>query len=270
MRIPPSLLLGVGRFLLFILLEAACIYMVCNNGIVQRYRLIGELREIQGYFWEKYAAINEYSSLKKTNIQLASQNRELMEQLYLQKEQTGLIHPDTVQYPFSFISAKVVRNTCNTTHNYLIIDKGSKDGVVEDMGVITPNGVVGITRGVSENYSYVLSFLNTQQQVSAKIGHTNTFGPLSWIPGKDGMAVLNEIPQHLTVNPQDTVYTSGYSSFYPPDIPIGTVQGSKVVNGVHLSIDVKLLQEFRQLKYVMVVKNNNKDEKEKLIKSTRK
>ena len=269
MRIPPSLLLGVGRFLLFILLEATCIYMVCNNGIVQRYRLIGELREIQGYFWEKYAAINEYSSLKKTNIQLASQNRELMEQLYLQKEQTGLIHQDTVQYPFSFISAKVVRNTCNTTHNYLIIDKGSKDGVVEDMGVITPNGVVGITRGVSENYSYVLSFLNTQQQVSAKIGHTNTFGPLSWVPGKEGMAVLNEIPQHLTVNPQDTVYTSGYSSFYPPDIPVGTVTGSQVVNGVHLSVDVQLLQDFRSLHHVMVVKNINREEIEKLVRESK-
>ena len=269
MRIPPSLLFGVGRFLLFILIEAACIYMVCNNGIVQRYRLIGELREIQGYFWEKYAAINEYSSLKKTNELLASQNRELMQQLYLQKEITGPAQTDTLAYPFSFISAKVVRNTCNTTHNYLIIDKGYKDGVEEDMGVITPIGVVGITRGVSENYSYVLSFLNTQQQVSAKIGHSNTFGPLVWVPGQEGMAVLNEIPQHLTVNPQDTIYTSGYSSFYPPDIPVGTVTGSQIVNGVHLSVDVKLLQEYRSLHHVMVVKNINREEIEKLVRESK-
>ena len=64
MRIPPSLLLGLGRFLLFILLEAACIYMVSHNGIVQRYRLIGQLRQVQGFFWEKYASIREYSSLR--------------------------------------------------------------------------------------------------------------------------------------------------------------------------------------------------------------
>jgi len=269
MRIPPALLFGVGRFLLFILIEAACIYMVCNNGIAQRYRLIGKLREVQGYFWEKHAAINEYSSLKKTNELLASQNLVLMEQLYLQKEITANTNTDTTAYPFTFITAKVIRNTCNSTHNYIIINKGSNDGVEEDMGVITPTGVVGITRGVSENYSYVLSFLNTQQQVSAKIGHSNTFGPLSWVPGKERLAVLNEIPQHLTVNPQDTVYTSGYSSFYPPDIPIGTVTRSQIVNGVHLSVDVELLQDFRSLQYVMVVKNNNKEEIEKLVRDSK-
>ncbi len=265
MRIPPSLLLAVGRFLLFILLEAACIYMVCNNGIVQRYRLIGQLREIQGFFWEKVAAVNEYSSLKSANEQLAAQNTLLMEELYRHKEITGHIAADTLPVPFSFIRAKVIRNTVNTTHNYLIIDKGLKDGVEEDMGVITPNGVVGITRGVSENYSYVLSFLNLNQQVSAKIGSSNAFGPLSWDMEHEGKAVLNEIPQHLAVQQQDTVYTSGYSYFYPPDIPLGRVIDSKVVNGVHLRVDVELLQDFRSLNYVMVVKNNNRNEIEKLV-----
>ena len=260
----------MGRFLLFILLEAACIYMIGHNSIVQQYRMLGTIRQIQGFFWEKQSALQEYSSLRTENERLAQENTLLMQELYTYKELAG----DTVQkntgYPFSFITAKVIKNTVNTTHNYLIIDKGSRDGVEVDMGVITPNGVIGITRGVSENYSYVLSFLNVGQQVSARIGHNGAFGPLSWNPGKPEMAHLGEIPQHLKINLQDTVYTSGFSSFYPPDIPIGTVQGSKVVNGVHLSIDVKLLQEFRQLKYVMVVKDNNREEKEKLVKSAKK
>ena len=133
------------------------------------------------------------------------------------------------------------------------------------MGVITPMGAVGITRAVSEHYSYVLSFLNTSQQVSAKIGSTSAFGPLSWDMEHENKAVLNEIPQHLEVKQQDTVYTSGFSYFYPPDIPLGTVSGAKVVNGVHLRVDVELLQDFRSLDYVMVVKNNNRNEIEKLV-----
>ena len=88
MRIPPSLLLGLGRFLLFILLEAACIYMVSHNGIAQRYRLVGKLREVQGFFWEKYAAITEYSSLKQINGQLAQENALLMHQLYSKENDT--------------------------------------------------------------------------------------------------------------------------------------------------------------------------------------
>jgi hypothetical protein len=46
---------------------------------------------------------------------------------------------------------------------------------------------------------------------------------------------------------------------------LGTVIGSKVVNGVHLRVDVQLLQDFRSLNYVMVVKNNNRKEIEKLV-----
>ncbi len=266
MRIPPSLLLAVGRFLLFILLEAACIYMVCNNGITQRYKLVGKLREVQGAVWEKYTEIKQYSSLRETNGRLSDENASLMQQLYLKEETTaGTVQADTAEYPFSFISAKVVRNTLGTTHNYLIINKGSRDGVEEDMGVITPAGTVGIIRGVSENYSYVHSFLNTGQQVSAKIGSSNAFGPMAWNPEKANMAVLSEIPQHLQIKQDDTVYTSGYSAFYPPNIPIGKVKGSKVVNGVHLSVDVELLLDFRSLDHVMVVKNNNRQEIEKLV-----
>ena len=269
MRIPPSLLLGLGRFLLFILLEAACIYMVSHNGIVQKYRLIGKLRQVQGFFWEKHASIHEYSSLREANDALAQENTLLLSRLYSRTEENGTQSPDTRQ-PFEFIGAKVVRNTVGTSHNYLIIDKGSRDGIEEDMGVITPTGAIGITRAVSENYTYVLSFLNTSQQVSAKIGKSETFGPLSWDTSNPGMAILEEIPQHLEIHQNDTIYTSGFSAFYPPDIPIGIVTGSKLVNGVHLNLNIRLLQDFRSLNHVMVVKNNNKEELEKLINSIKK
>ncbi len=269
MRIPPSLLLGMGRFLLFILLEAICIYMIGSNGIVQQYRIMEKVRQVQGFFWEKQSALQEYSSLRGENSRLAQENTALMQELYAYRELAQGEDNTPTDYPFSFIPAKVIKNTLNTTHNYIIINKGSKDGVEVDMGVITPNGVVGIVRGVSPRYSYVLSFLNTGQQVSARIGHDGVFGPLTWNPHKTGMALLGEIPQHEQINLADTVYTSGFSSLYPPDIPIGTIQGSKVVNGVHLSIDVKLLQEFRQLKHVMVVRNNSREEMEELIKGTK-
>ena len=267
MRIPPSLLLGLGRLLLFIRLEAACLYMVSNNGIVQRYRLIGRLREVQGFFWERYAAIDEYSSLKKTNLRLAGENALLMHRLYMQKENLDTSHTYLAEPQFSFITAKVIRNTVGSSHNYLILDKGYKDGITEDMGVITPVGTIGITMAVSENYTYVLSFLNTNQQVSTKIGKTGIFGPLSWNPQSQGMALLSEIPQHTQVNLKDTVYTSGFSSYYPPDIPVGTDEGFRVVNGIHLEIDVKLLQEFRGVSHVMVVRNNRKKEIDSLVKS---
>jgi Cell shape-determining protein len=161
---------------------------------------------------------------------------------------------------FSFIPAKIIKNSYGTLHNYLIINKGGKDGLTENMGVITPFGVVGIIRAVGENNSYVHSFFNVKQNVSTKIGNTNSYGPMVWNQINTNHATLNEIPQHIKFNIGDTVYTSGMSAFYPPDIPLGTIQSSKISNGIHHSIDVKLFQDPRILNFVIVVKNNNKSE----------
>ncbi len=271
MRIPPSFYYTMGRFLLFIAIEAACIVMAANNGVVQQYKIVGKLRNIQAAFWNTGSNIKAYSRLKSTNAELALQNKSLMEENMKLRQQIFGMRGDSLassliskgvlaNTSFSYDWAKVIKNSINTTHNYLIINKGSNHGITEDMGVVTPYGVVGIVRAVSENHSYILSFLNQKQQISAKVGDNVTFGPLSWDGKNLNYATLNEIPQHVTVTPGDTLFTSGYSSFFPPDIPVGIAESSKIVNGMHRSVKVRLLQDFRMLDYVIVVKNNHFNE----------
>ena len=275
MRIPPSFYYTIGRFLLFIAIEAICIAMASSNGIVQQYTIVGKVRDIQAVIWNAGNRIKAYSGLKMVNSDLAAQNQMLVEENIKLRQQiseikgealadsllaSGFLSDNSFQYDW----AKVIKNSSNTPHNFIIINKGKKDGITEDMGVITPNGVVGIIRAVGNNHAYIHSLLNTKQHVSAKIGNNNAFGPLSWDGNSVDYATLNEIPQHVTVTPGDTVYTSGYSSFFPPDIPVGTAESSKIVNGMHRAVKVKLLQDFRLLDYVIVVKNNNFQEIEKL------
>ena len=64
--------------------------------------------------------------------------------------------------------------------------------------------------------------------------------------------------------PGDTVFTSGYSSIFPPDIPLGTIGKSKIVNGATYEIDVELFEDFGALRYVVVVENLGKDEMKEL------
>lgn len=275
MRIPPSYFYTIGRFLLFIAIEAICIAMASNNGIVQQYKIVGKVRDFQTMFWNAGNSIKAYSRLKSVNTELAAQNQSLMEENMKLRQHISEIKGETLADTLSasgFLSdtsfrydwAKVVKNNTNTTHNYIIINKGKNQGISEDMGVITPTGVVGIVRAVGNNHAYILSFLNRKQQISAKLGDNNTFGPLSWDGNSVDYATLNEIPQHVAVAPGDTVYTSGYSSFFPADIPIGIAESSKIVNGMHRSVKVKLLQDFRLLDYVIVVKNNHFSEIEEL------
>ena len=62
----------------------------------------------------------------------------------------------------------------------------------------------------------------------------------------------------------DTVYTSGYSSIFPPDIPLGTIGESKIVNGATYEIDVKLFEDFGALRFVLIVENVGKGELKEL------
>ena len=131
------------------------------------------------------------------------------------------------------------------------------DGITEDMGVVTAEGVVGIIRSVGENYSVALSFLNPTQQISAKLGRKNAFGILSWDGKSANGALLTDIQQHIEINNGDTVYTSGHSAIFPADIPLGVVKESKLTSGLHKSAKVELFQDYTLLDYVFVVRNRD-------------
>lgn len=275
MRIPPSIYYTIGRFLLFIAIEAICIAMAANNGIVQQYKIVETIREIESVFWEAGSNIKAYSKLKSINADLVGHNTALLTENINLKRQLAAIKGEQLadslinnglltDTSFKYNWAKVIKNSINTHHNYIVIDKGRKDGICEDMGVITPNGVVGIIRAVGESHAYVLSFLNHKQQISAKLSNNTAFGPLAWDGDNINIASLSEIPQHVPVAPGDTIYTSGYSSFFPADIPLGIAESSKIVNGMHRKVKVRLLQDFRLLDYVIVVKNNHFKEIESL------
>ena len=166
-----------------------------------------------------------------------------------------IIEPD-----YTFIGATVIRNSVDRQHNYLILDRGAKEGVEPGMGVVTARGVIGIVSAVSRHYSYVISLLNTEQSVSAKLAGSGAFGPMSWPGLAPDKAVLSEIPVHVQAAPGDTVLSSGFSTIYPPDIPIGRVVESKVNQGSSQDLTVLLFEDFRSLHNVYIVQNNRGEE----------
>ena len=149
----------------------------------------------------------------------------------------------------------------------MIIGKGSADGVTEGSGVITGKGAVGIIDAVSEHHSYARSFRNHGMSISARLGRTGAVGPLNWDGMSSNRGILREIPHHVTFEQGDTVYTSGYSSIFPADIPLGTTGRAKVVNGATYEIDVTLFEDFTALRYITVVENLGREEMKTLEES---
>lgn len=253
--------------LLFVILEAGSILMIRKSSVFQNVRITGVLMQFQGKLINAKTNIKYYLSLKSVNEQLAQENNRLLNQLAKYQTQLDTARADSLSYKplsdssdFSYIPAKIVGNSINSQHNFIIIDKGRKSGVEKDMGVISPNGVVGVVSAVSENYAYIISLLNINQSVSAKISRSGAFGPLIWNGRSADYALLTEIPQHIKIQVGDSVLTSGFSSLFPADIPLGSIRKSKIIKGTHHEIQVRLFQDFRTLRYVNVVVNSHKSE----------
>ncbi len=250
----------------FILLEIAALNMLSNSAPVQNFFITKAAHGFMGHVWGATEAISQYFSLAKTNKELADEifrlNMELNEWKHI-KENMELDSLAALGYKsgnagdFDYIPATIIKNSLNKQHNYMILGKGSEDGIRPQSGIITSEGVIGIVDAVSKHYSYAISLLNSELSISARIGNQGASGPMVWDGKHNDGALLKEIPLQYKFEPGDTVYTSGFSSIFPSDIPLGTTGESRIVNGATYEIKVKLFQNFTVLRYVTVVRNRN-------------
>ncbi len=249
----------------FIILEAAAVYMLSYNGTVQKIWISRGIQKISATVWGSAQEIKEYFILKKRNEELAQENHRLRLQLSRSEADKAISGADgEIAGDFRYICADIMKISNNTQHNYMIINRGRASGIREGAGVITGKGAVGVIDAVSENYSYARSFKNHDMSISARLGKDGAIGPLIWNGIDSNGAILKEIPHHVAFRTGDTVYTSGYSSIFPPDIPVGVTGEAKIVNGATYEIRVELFENFSSLRHVTVVENLNKEELEEL------
>ncbi len=253
---------------IFVLLEMAALNMLKSNGTIQGMWMSRGAQKIMEFVWGGTQNLSDYFSLKEQNDALAQENHELrlrIEQMESILPEDGIMNiSDNISGNYRFISAKISKISNNSQHNYMIIGKGSEDGVTEGSGVITGKGAVGIVDAVSRHYAYARSFKNHEMNISARLGKDGAVGPLAWDGITGDGAILKEIPHHVEFSKGDTVYTSGYSSIFPPDIPLGEVGESKIVNGATYEIKVRLFEDFGALRYVTIVENMGKEEMKEL------
>ncbi len=254
----------------FIILEIASVLMLSRNNQIQRLWIARISHGFMARTWGASQSVSNYFSLKRQNDELALENDRLQKLVrgyeLAAREADPASKPVLADNGFNYIPATIIKSSTNTQHNYLIIDKGSEDGVTRNSGIITDKGVIGIVDAVSSHYSYAISFLNTELFISARLGNSGAVGPLAWDGTGSDRAILKEIPLQFKFAPGDTVYTSGYSTIFPPDIPIGVAGESKIINGATNEIRVDLFQNHKALKYVTIVSNTRAAEIEAIEK----
>ncbi|SDB99724.1 rod shape-determining protein MreC [Williamwhitmania taraxaci] len=260
---------------LFVFLEVIALVLISSDSLYQRYRMVSAARSVSGALHDWVGGISDYVDLRDQNDILVRENLNLRRKLADYGDMETNIAPyvpdtllqDTaikVVAQYHYYSAKVVSNSVNKQHNFITIKAGTSNGVRPQMGVITSNGLVGVVKSCSKNYSTVISLLNTDLKVSAKLRRTGYFGSFAWDGISQDIVILSEIPQNADVVVGDTVVTSGYSSMFPEGIMLGFIKDFDMTGGSFYRIRVKLSSEFQKLNYVYLVDNVQSEEQTQL------
>ena len=213
---------------------------------------------LSSWLHQSTGSVGYYMNLSSDNQRLTEENELLLQELLLQK-QAG----DTPPIPYKVGAARVLRNSFLLDHNYLTLNVGETQGVRPEMGVVSAQGIVGVVRHTTSKYAQVMSILNKDLQVNAKLKKTNHFGSLKWEGGSPTILKLNDVPISASIALGDTITTGGMSTIFPDGIPIGTVGGfsQKPLTNFY-DIDVTLFQDMTDLGVVYVIENPDRVEME--------
>lgn len=250
-------------FLFFLLLQIIAFYVTVNNLSYHKTKFVNSTSVVTGFFFEKSSNLSEYLKLRVENKSLAEENTRLKNLLSIQFLDT--LHReysiiDSVKYfqKYSYTSAKIIKNEYSKSFNFLLIDKGLKDSVNTDMGVVNSKGVIGITDACSKNYTRVKSILSYNNKINARLKNTNFFGSLTWNGKNYNTIQLEDIPRQAPLHVGDTIETDGKSAIFPEGIPIGKIINVNRNSTGNSIIDIKLFNDMSDLSYVYIVKNLHK------------
>lgn len=229
---------------------------------------------VAGKVYEVSGGITSYFHLKSVNedlldriMELEQQNRNLENALVKHLSDSTELNSirNLSDTDYEIFKARVINNSLNLVDNYITLNRGSKDGIRPEMGVVDGNGVVGIVYETSSHYSRVISVLNSKSSISCKIVGSEYFGYLKWEYGDARYAYLKDLPRHAEFNLGDTVVTSGYSTVFPEGIMIGTVDDMADSNdGLSYLLKVKLATDFGKVSEVRVIARTGQREQKEL------
>ena len=271
------------HWMLFIFCEIISIVLIYRNNIYQQNMMLTSANAVVGRISKSSSNIFSYFDLRKVNQELLERNSLLEMEVIRLREQVSskefdnktfnqVFLKDTVltdsifarDYIYKYITAGIVNNSTTYLKNYITINKGSKDGLRPDMGVVSSHGIVGIVATVRDNFSVIISLLNVKYMVSCKVHNTNITGPLSWKGGDTKYAYLEQLPTHAVFQKGDTVVTSGYSAAFPPGVMVGVIESFNMENDDNFySLKVRLSTDFQSLNVLCVIDNKlQKEQKE--------
>ncbi len=274
----------------YLILLSFSFALILNSNYFQKSKVLLFSNNISNYTTKNLNYFNEYFKLKELNYKLSEENLVLKNQLEKINEISSL--DSLTNENFLYKNAKVISNNLSSFKNRIIVNKGIRDGIKNEMGVVSSDGIVGIIDNTTKRYSSIMSILNIEMKINAKVKRTEHFGTLEWDGFDTRHLTLNDISETAKIKVGDSIITGGMSLIFPEGINIGTV--SKIINQNethsntkdsafninikddsiidlnnrenYLNIEVKLHNDMSNLNNVYIIESFNKKEFQKLKK----
>jgi rod shape-determining protein MreC len=249
-----QVILRFAHVIVFIVLEIVAFNWITAYHNYHKFALSKANTAVSASFYQQLDYVNNYFHLAEVNKQLLEENSDLRN-----KMKKCVSKSDSFKVEYSYISAEVIENSVKLTNNFFILNKGSKQAIETGMAVITSKGIAGIVQETTENFSLVLSVLNSDFRLSGKVKKNNAMGSVIWNGRYYDEVLLKDVPAHYDIAAGDTIIS------YSPDFPEGTLIGfiknfSKNNDDGFYTIILKLASDFNRLHNVYVVNNLFKQE----------
>jgi len=250
-------------FLLFLLLFSTALALTIQSHSYHRSKFINSANGLTGGVYGTVNSVGQYFDLKNENEILAEENKFLRQRLYNLNisADSSFVDSTYTNGKYQVVVGDVYKNSYSLSNNYLTLNKGKKDNIQQDFGVITSKGIVGIVDNTSKNYATVLSILSKKSRINAQLKSTNHIGSLTWNGDSPEITQLMDVSKFAPVEVGDTIVTGGESSIFPKGIGIGTINNFETdVSGDTYIIQVKLFNDMTNLGKVYILENLDRKE----------
>jgi len=220
----------------------------------------------QSWISTRFLAIQDFLTVPRDVIALRQQNAALQSdmarlqaqvvQLQQQVAETqalaALVNFSRSNPESSYTAASVIGRDPSPFLHYVIIDKGSNNGLRRGMPVVTDQGLVGRVDAVISNAARVQLITDPASVVNVRLEKTGREAQL--IGGVSGDLALDLIPQDVVIEPGDVILTSGLGGSYPTDLIVGQVLTvRKQDSDLFQQATIQPVVDFTQLKIILVI-----------------
>jgi rod shape-determining protein MreC len=211
---------------------------------------IGKVRDAWRHYFALSDAARENEELRRENGQLKLEVMQLQSKSAEADRLAALLNFKQKQAKVPMVVARVIGSSADANSAVIYLDQGQRDGIRRNMGVITPEGVVGKVIESFRDTAEVLLVTDRDSGVGAMIADTRIQSPV----GGTGEPQLNMkyVGNDDEVAVGSRVVTSGMDRIFPKDLPVGTITQVKP-GGQYKQIRVRPSANLEKLEEVIVL-----------------